>query len=411
MSKKIWFVHHYAGAPSLGMSYRAYYLTREFNKLGHKACIVSANFHHLIRQKLSSSKPKVSYQEIDHVPYFLINAPTYTHNNIKRIINMLMFTHNLRAEFKKIIQSAGKPDVIICASPHPFTYLATQYIATHCSAKHIFDVQDLWPESIAQLLNVSKYHPLMALFKWIEKKAYRNSDAIVGVMENAYAYLSQYNVELSKFHYIPNGVDQNLNIENTLLPENLSTHITLLKKNRRFILAYVGAHGTPNALDQLIEAAAALQLKNNGTVHVVLVGSGTEKSRLQKKAATLENVSFWDPICKNAVSTLLSQIDACFIGWQDKPLYQFGVCANKIFDYMLAAKPIIHAVNTDFDPIQNALCGIICPPNKPLVLADQIESLANTNKDVLIEMGNRGKDYVIQHHLYSTLADQYSALF
>ena len=39
--------------------------------------------------------------------------------------------------------------------------------------------------------------------------------------------------------------------------------------------------------------------------------------------------------------TLLAATDACFIGWNRKPIYRFGVCPNKLFDYMMAARPVI----------------------------------------------------------------------
>ena len=48
-------INHYAGAPSLGMEYRQYYLAREWQKAGNNVMIVTASHTHLRSKQFSVS--------------------------------------------------------------------------------------------------------------------------------------------------------------------------------------------------------------------------------------------------------------------------------------------------------------------------------------------------------------------
>lgn len=58
------------------------------------------------------------------------------------------------------------------------------------------------------------------------------------------------------------------------------------------------------------------------------------------------------------VPAFLEQMDVLYIGWQNKPIYRFGISPNKLMDYMMAAKPILQSVTACNDLVQEAHCGI-----------------------------------------------------
>ena len=118
-------------------------------------------------------------------------------------------------------------------------------------------------------------------------------------------------------------------------------------------------------------------------------------------------MSFSLTLPKKNIPALLNKMDILFIGWNKSPLYRFGISPNKIFDYMMAGKPIIHAVNAPNTFIKEANCGIAVEAENPKAIATAIIQLINTSARQLKEMGDRGKKYTIENFNYQILAKQF----
>ena len=50
------------------------------------------------------------------------------------------------------------------------------------------------------------------------------------------------------------------------------------------------------------------------------------------------------------------------LGWNRKLIYRFGVSPNKLFDYMMAGRPVIHAIEAPGDLVAESGCGLSIPP-------------------------------------------------
>ena len=159
-------------------------------------------------------------------------------------------------------------------------------------------------------------------------------------------------------------------------------------------------------MDPLLEAAAILQPQ---PIALVLVGQGPEKAALQERATQrgLANVVFLPPVPKAAIPALLAGMDALYLGWAKKPIYRFGISPNKLMDYMLAGKPIVHAVEASNDLVSQSGCGVSCPPEDPPALAQAVLELLRRTPAEREALGQAGKDYVLAHHQYSTLARRF----
>jgi UTP--glucose-1-phosphate uridylyltransferase len=72
------------------------------------------------------------------------------------------------------------------------------------------------------------------------------------------------------------------------------------------------------------------------------------------KELELQNVIILDAIPKKEVQSILALFSVCYIGWEDKDIYRYGISANKIFDYMYSAKPIIHLFSGEGDLVSKA---------------------------------------------------------
>ena len=399
-------INHYAGSPAHGMEYRHFYLAKEYARLGHKTLIVAASYSHL-RSKDTITNGLATAEEIDGISYMWLKTPRYNGNGIGRVLNMLAFSLMLILMKTKII-SVGKPDLVIASSPHPFIIYGARRIAHAAKSGLIFEVRDLWPLTLTELGGISPRHPFIATMQKAEDMAYRDSDRVISLLPEARDYMREHGLNDDKFTYIPNGI----NVEDwngTMKADSSSRHTGILsdiKREGKLIIGYAGAHGMANELYTLIDAASLLQ---SHPVFFVLVGHGPEREKLQEKASQngLQNVLFLNSVPRSAVSELLSAMDILYIGLKKEPLFRFGISPNKLMDYMMAGKPIIHAIDAGNDIVSENGCGISIPPEDPQAIAGAVIKLVNMTADERKDMGLRGRDYVVANHDYSVLAKRY----
>jgi glycosyltransferase involved in cell wall biosynthesis len=168
-----------------------------------------------------------------------------------------------------------------------------------------------------------------------------------------------------------------------------------------FIVGYAGALGIANALDTLLEATNYLKERK---IAIVLVGSGAEQETLRARATKLNAVYFLPPVPKKCVPELLEKMDILYIGLKKQPLFRFGISPNKLMDYMMAAKPVIQAIEAGNDPVREANCGASIPAEDPQAVAEAIITFAGMPPEELQKIGEQGRKYVLEHHDYRVLA-------
>jgi len=395
-------INHYAGSPSYGMEYRPYHFAREWIKAGHKVTIASASFSHL---RLTQPKcvKKNTIEFIDDIQYVWFKTPKYHRNDSKRVINMLFFVCQLLIKNIPI----DDIDVVIDSSTYPLTIYGSHRIAKRFNARLVFEVHDLWPLTPMELGGYSIWHPFILLMQWVENYAYKKAHRVVSLLPKAKQHMISHGMSPEKFVYIPNGTDISSWQISNFLPEEHAKLLKRLNDSGKFIIGYAGGHSISNALKYFIEAAAILKKQDN--IHFVLVGQGPEKESLLLFAKTekLNNVSFLSPIPRTSVPTILDNMNAVYIGWNRNPLYRFGVSPNKLIDYMMAKRPVIHSIEAGNDLVAESGCGISVPPEDPKAIAEAIVRLAEMSEQERTEMGKKGHDYVKSHHDYAVLAKRF----
>lgn len=408
----ILYINQYAGSPEYGMEYRPYHLAKQWQNDGHKVKILAGAYSHVRAKQPEFSQDEANNQQsenIDGIEYIWYKTPKYDGNGLGRVKNIFTFLWRIWRDRKNLIEFA--PNFVIASSTQPLDIFIAKYLAKKAKAKLIFEIHDLWPLSPIELGGMSPKHPFIMLLQFAENYAYKHSDKVVSILPNVAEHTKSHGLDLSKLVVVPNGIVEEDWQADKIKPLSASPLLDFLQEQKqlgKIIVGYAGAQGTPNALEFLLDAAKILQ--DNKNIVFVLVGSGLEKQNLQKKQndENIKNVYFFDPIPKTQIPSLLNFFDIAYIGWLLKPIYRFGVSPNKLMDYMMAERAILHSIDAGNDLVEEAKAGLsVKDCENPNAIAQAILQLSQTSAEDRQEMGKKGKAFVLKNHTYKVLAEKF----
>ncbi len=335
-----------------------------------------------------------------------------------RVVRTYIFAAPNKGFFKRVLsyvsfmcsaivqgtRKVGKQDLLIATSPQFFVGIAGLIISRLKGVPFVFEVRDLWPESIVQLGQL-KNRTIIRFLEWIEMTLYRKAAHIVGVADSTVDILTKRGVPKEKITIIKNGVDLDLF-------KSRDDQESLKEKHGfkdRFIVSYIGTHGLSHALDKVLDTAQ--QLKDEKEILFLLVGEGAEKENLKRKAKrlALKNVIFLDQIDKKQLPEYYALSDVILVTLRDLPLFR-SVIPSKIFEIMAMARPILISVDGESRKlVEQAQAGIFCQPENPQEMKDKILYL-KAQPELRRELGRNGRRFVEEQFDRNKLADRYQEL-
>jgi glycosyltransferase involved in cell wall biosynthesis len=393
----IWYISKYAVTPKFGQATRQYFLSKYFVKEGNYVKLISSQSAALKNYKKQSSF-FLEYQTngINHV--LLSGKNINLGFSIRRIVSWLFF--EIRLLRYSFAYKGQKPDVIIVSSLSLLTFISGVILKKKYKSKLILEVRDIWPLSLIEIANLSKYNPFVLFLSLIEKFGYRNADGIVGTMPKLEEHV--YNVigKKIKFMCIPMGYDEEYILDT---PKEIKSKYSL--PENKFIVCYAGTIGKVNLVDQILEAAKILRF--NDRIHFAILGDGPLKSKYIEKYKSLNNVFFYDSLPKNEVNLFLQKCNLLLHPVSDLSIYKYGISPNKWIDYMLSSKPILVSYAGYRSIINDADCGFFVEPDNSKVLSDKILEISLLEDEKLQKIGQNGRVYVEKYHNYTWLSKQY----
>lgn len=267
------------------------------------------------------------------------------------------------------------PDVVVGTSPQFFTVCAAWAIAALKRVPFVFELRDLWPESIEAVGAMRKGRVIRALEK-LEMFLYRRAALIVAVTHAFRDKLAARGIDRHKIEVITNGVDMS---RFQPRPKD-ATLVEALGLQGCFVAGYVGTHGMAHHLETILDAAQSLQSRPGGErFRFILLGDGARKQALKEDAARrgLCNVIFIDSVPKEEVPRYWSLLDVSIIHLRKTELFT-TVIPSKLFECMGMGLPVLHGVAGESATIvESEHAGIVFEPEDAAQLVASLERLSS----------------------------------
>jgi len=279
------------------------------------------------------------------------------------------------------------PDVIVATSPQFFTPCAAWVVSLLRRRPFVFELRDLWPDSIVAV-GAMRDTRLIRWLRKLEYFLYRRAAKIVSVTHSFKRVLTANGIDAGKIAVVPNGVDLDIYRPGPR-PEDLARRLGVEGK---FVAAYVGTVGMAHGIGTLLDAARALQGRED--IAFVVVGTGAEQAALAGKARNegLANVIFVGAVSKAEVREYWRLCDVAVILLRDSPLFRH-VIPSKMFEAMGMQRPIILGVKGESEEILlGSAAGLTIPPEDAEALARSVADLAD-NRERCVALGLRGRRY------------------
>lgn len=329
---------------------------REWVKRGNHVTIVTCAPNFPTGKVFSGYKNKVwQTEEIEGI--HVVRVWSYIAANsgfIKRILDYISFMPPavLASFFVK------KPDLVIGTSPQFFTVCAAYLVSRIKRIPFVFELRDIWPESI-KAVGAMNDSIIIKLLEKIELFLYRKAEMIISVTHTFKKTLINRGIEAEKIKVITNGVD---NSRFTKVAKDISL-VNQYELQGKFVAGYVGTHGMAHHLETILDAASIAQ-ENNHDIRFLLLGNGARKQELVKlaKKMGLTNIIFIDSVPKEDVARYWSLLDVSIIHLKKIDLFT-SVIPSKLFECMAMGIPVLHGVlGESAEIVENNQVGFVFEP-------------------------------------------------
>lgn len=269
--------------------------------------------------------------------------PIYHKGFLGRALSQVNWAQNLVRLFKHV---APQPDLVLASSPPLFAAWPMLAAIRRWHVPAIFEVRDVWPESIIQAGLATERHLAVRYLAQLECRAYRAADHIVTLVPNTVQNIAGRGLaDPGHISCIPNGVVLD-DFEQLPPGARSATRNELGLADGTVLAMYIGQHGKLQNVGVLLDVAQALRERRD--IQLLSVGDGPERAELAQQAAArgLDNLRFWGSVPAEKVPSMLAGADIGLSlintlpgsGWD---METRGVFRNCLFDIAGARLPIV----------------------------------------------------------------------
>lgn len=283
---------------------------------------------------------------------------------IKRVLDYVSF--GIMAFFVGLFK---KYDVIIATSPQFFTTWTAWSLSKIKRKPWIFELRDLWPESI-KTVGAMKQGKAIELLEKIELGLYRSCNKVVAVTDAFKNNLISREIDENKIEVVTNGSNMEL-FSPRMKDEKL---LSVLNLKDKFIVGYIGTHGMAHSLDFIVRSIAKI---SDESIHFLFIGDGAMKKTIIEIASylKLQNITFLESIKKEDVPKYLSICDISLAPLKKEDNFR-TVIPSKIFEASAMKKPTLLGVQGQAQEIiEKYSAGVCFEPENEKDFLDKLNEL------------------------------------
>ena len=329
----------------------------------------------------------------------VVRAPIYATKRADMLPRLASYFSFVGSSLLVGSASIESPDYLLVESPPLFLGITGLWLAWTKSARLIFNVSDLWPESAVRLGMVrpgSLSHRCSAA---LEAWCYRRAALVTGQTAAIVADI-RHRFPAVPVHHLPNGVDTS-----TFGARAAGTSDR--PASDRCTVLYAGLLGLAQGLDQVLDAALALRADDS--IHFQFAGEGPCRADLTRRVVTegIANVQFLDPRPHSEMPALLASADVLVV-----PLHRSLTDAvpSKLFEALATGRPIVLvATGAAARIVTEAEAGVVVPHDNPGALAAAVRRLA-ADPALRRRFGDNGRRAAVDRHDRGRIVDEFLAL-
>jgi glycosyltransferase involved in cell wall biosynthesis len=294
---------------------------------------------------------------------------------LKRVLDYISFM------FSAVVASffVRRVDIVVATSPQFFTACAGWIVSSFKRASFVFELRDIWPESI-KVVGAMRESLVIRALERLELFLYNRADLIVSVTNSFKSNLISRGVSAPKIKVVTNGVDMSKFMPTDKDPELIKR----LGLSGKFVGGYVGTHGMAHHLETILDAAEIISsIPGGDRFQFLLLGDGSRKKALVDEAArrSLKNVTFIDSVAKEDVPRYWSLLDVAIIHLRKADLFT-SVIPSKLFECMGMGIPVLHGVDGESAEIVRTVeAGVVFEPENARELVEYMLRLATDSDE------------------------------
>ncbi len=345
---------------------RTYEHALEWVKLGAKVTVITCapNFPH---GKVYAGYKNKLYQKENIDGIEVIRVWSYITANsgfAKRVLDYVSFAFS--AFWAGLFQ---KCNVIVATSPQFFTTWSASALSKCKRKPWIFELRDLWPESI-KTVGAMKQGRVIDTLEKIELWLYRDAAKVIAVTDAFKTNLIRRGIDADKINVVTNGS----NIELFCPRDKDADLLDMFELNGKFIVGYIGTHGMAHSLDFIVQSIAKI---TDESIHFLFIGDGAMKKSVVRLAGELNltNVTFLAPVSKDEVPRYLSICDVSLAPLKKEDNFK-TVIPSKIFEASAMRKPTLLGVEGQAQEIiEKYHAGLCFEPENEQDFLEKLETL------------------------------------